>query len=154
MAAHPRMTQEDHLLPPPDELHEESIGNLVRELARDTGQLVRQEIELAKLELKQSVRTAMVDSMKLGVAFGLAIVGGLCLIIALILGLGRALGGAYWAGALITGAFLLVVGGLLTGSAVEGFRTGLKPERTVETLREDGRFAKREAKQLKDRIGG
>lgn len=154
MSAQPRVTTEDHLLPPAGETHEESIGTLLRELAGDTGRLFRQEIELAKLEMRDSVRSAVVDGMKIGVAAGLGVIGVLCLVVALILGLGTALGGAYWAGALISGAFLLLVGGLLTGSAMEGLRKGMKPERTVETLLEDGRFAKKEAKHLKERMSG
>ncbi len=154
MATQPRPTPDPQHLLPAAGTEDESLGRLVRELAGDLRDLLRQEVDLAKAELRESVRAVTVDTAKIGFAIGLALAGGLSMLVFMILGIGSLLGGAYWAGALITGGVLLLVGGLLTGSAIEDLKKRSRPKETVRTLREDGRFAKTEAKQLKDRVVG
>lgn len=125
------------------------LSDLVRDLGRDTGELVRQEIALAKMELSGAISTMLLDSVQILVALLVAGIGGIALVVAAILGIGTLLGGAYWAGALITGALLVLVGGVIAGRAVRELkRTSLKPEVTLETLRTDSRWARSEAKEL------
>jgi hypothetical protein len=52
MSAPPKRTQEVS----PDGDAQQSIGNLLGELSRDMSQLVRQEVQLAKAELRQDVK--------------------------------------------------------------------------------------------------
>ncbi len=145
----------DHLLPATTSDDERSLAALFKELASDTGELVRHEIELAKLELKETAVGMATDSVKIVAALGMVILGGLAAVVALILGIGVLLGGSYWGGAAITAGLLLLTGGLLTGSALEGMKSrSVKPKATAETLKEDARFAKREVKALKQRITG
>lgn len=91
---------------------DQSIGDLVSVAARDISQLVRYELDLAKLELKS-------DAKRLGVGAGLAVVAlfAACLVLILLcfaLAYGiDALGmpGGLWASFLVTaGACVLIIG--------------------------------------------
>ena len=123
--------------------------DLFRQLADDTNHLVRQEINLAKLEMKQTGEALARDGMKIGIAVALGLVGALALGAFLIIALGALLGN-YWLSALLVGVLFLVVSGLLARAAVSHFKEqSLKPEETIETLREDTAWAKREARDFK-----
>lgn len=124
---------------------ERSLGELFGDLAQDTSTLVRQEIQLAKSELTQSVA-------QVGKNIGMLVVGGvlvlastLALIATLILGLG-ALGLPSWLAALIVTLVFLGVGLALVARG----RTALKnadllPRQTIETLKEDQEWIKEQA---------
>lgn len=131
---------------------EPGIGDLVRSLAEDVGTLVRQEIQLAKLEVGRTARRVAADGAWMATGVAIAAVGGICLVLALALGLGSLLG-SYWLGTLITGGLLLVVGG---GFVLKGLldlrRRSLKPDRTRASLREDARWAREEARDFKEGI--
>lgn len=125
------------------------LGDLFKQLARETGDLVRHEIRLAKLEMTEATTTIVSDFVQVIIALAIAGVGALALVVAMILAIGALLDGAYWAGALITGGFLVLTGGLLALRALKELRdTPLKPEATAETLREDTQWAKEEVREL------
>src|SRR5690606_19862738 len=98
---------------------EAPLGDLVRDLGQEGVELVRQEINLAKLEIKEA--TSRIASGAIGAAVwsGLAFIGGLALTACLILLIGMALDGAYWAGALIVGGVFVLLGGLLAWSSIK-----------------------------------
>lgn len=149
MATEPRIRSPDHLLPASAE--SQGLMTLIREVATDAGDLVRQEVALAKLELKSALVGITLDGVKLIVALQLAAIGGLCLIVFMILGIGVLLDGAYWAGALITGVILLVAGGLLTLNALSDVKKR-KPDQTVATLKESQQAAQEHAKDIKEHV--
>lgn len=128
------------------------LGDLFRSLANDLGTLVRQEIDLAKMELTHTAKRLAIDSAWIGVGAATAAVGALCLVLALALGLGALLG-SYWLGTLITGLFLVLLG---AGFAFKGARDlrkqSLAPKQTTASLREDARWAQEEARELKHRL--
>lgn len=119
----------------------ESFGELLSQLANNSAALVRDEIDLVKQEMREKV-----SSFKTGVvtvALGAAVVyfGLLALVAAAIIGLSY-LVGAGWA-ALIVGALLAIVGGIIAMSGIGKLkRTSLKPEQTIETLEEDKEWLK------------
>ena len=126
-----------------------SLGELVKQLSADTGQLVRQEVALAKTELREAGATLARDGAKIGMAVGLALAGLLALTAFLIVALGDALDN-YWLSALIVGAVFLGVGAVLAKSAVNDVkRRGVMPQETVATLREDAAWAKQESREFK-----
>jgi uncharacterized membrane protein YqjE len=128
---------------------EPPLGELFRRLTADTGELVRQEVALARAEMRQAGETLARDGAKIGIALGLALTGVLALTAFLIVALGDLLGN-YWLAALIVGVVLLAVGVLLTRNAVNDVkRRGLTPDQTVGTLREDAAWAKQEARDVK-----
>jgi F0F1-type ATP synthase assembly protein I len=120
---------------------ERSLPELLSELTGDMTQLFRDEVELAKEELKQEGRKAG----KAGAAFGGAAVVGLLFGVALVMTLGYMLDALLptdrWLGFLIV---TLVLGAV---AAVLGMR-GKKqvdtidptPEQTIETLKEDAQW--------------
>lgn len=127
----------------------QSLAGLVRDLAQDTTLLVRQELQLAKLEIASTMRGMVRDTIYIGVALGLAAIGGLALVVAMILGIGALLG-AYWAGALITGLLFLAIGGVLARRALTDFQNlDMKPTATLESLRQDKELAAGKAQRLK-----
>lgn len=128
----------------------EGITDLLRELATESASLVRQEVGLARLEMKETATAFAKDAVRLGIAAGLAMAGGLALTAFLILVVGNLLNGAYWAGALIIGALLLLIGGLMARSAVADMKKiDVKPEETIESLGEDRRWLQREARDFR-----
>jgi uncharacterized membrane protein YqjE len=126
------------------------IGDLLRRLGDDASALVRNEIGLAKLEMRQAVQALMRDSAKLGVALTLACIGALALTAALVIGLAHLLGERYGFAALIVGVVFLVVGAMLARGGVKGLGGGaLKPAATMTTLAESRDWAADELRQLK-----
>ena len=118
----------------PDDVEETSVGELIGNISNDLSQLFRQEVELAKAELKQEATKAGKASGMLGAA-GLA---GYLVVMLLTFALVAALSNVMDAGwaALIVAAVLYVNG-----------RKKLKtvdpvPRRTAETLKEDARWLK------------
>ena len=76
------------------------IPDLIRRLTDDSKRLALDEVRLAKLELKDNIRTAAKGAIWLGVAFGAGIVALVAATIFLSALLGRLLGN-YWAGTLV-----------------------------------------------------
>lgn len=129
---------------------EPSIGELFKQVTTDTSELVRQEVALAKVEMRQALATLARDGARVGIGLGLALMGGLALTAFLIAGLGRLLDDRYWLAALIIGAVFLLVGSVLARNALGDIkRRGVTPEQTAESLRQDAAWAKREAREVK-----
>lgn len=128
---------------------EPSLGDLFRRLTSDTSELVRQEIELAKTELRDTGSMLARDGQRLGIAAGLALTGALALTAFLIILLGDVLDN-YWLSALIVGVVFLGIGVVLARNAIADVkRHGLAPKETVGTLKEDAAWAKQEVRQVK-----
>jgi hypothetical protein len=129
---------------------EPSIGDLFKQLSTDTGELVRQEVALAKAEMRQAGATLARDGAKVGIALGLALAGFLSVTAFLVAGLGRLLGGHIWLSALIVGVVFLAVGAVLAKNALADIkRRGLVPAQTAASLRDDAAWAKSEAREVK-----
>jgi hypothetical protein len=112
-----------------------SIGELIGEVSRDLSTLMRQELELAKAEIKTEVsKTGKAAGMLGGAGFAGYMVT-LFLSIALWWGLENVMD-AGWA-ALIVAAVWAVIGGVLYATGRKTMRTvNPKPERTVDTVQE------------------
>ncbi len=129
---------------------EASLGDLLSRLTSDTTALVQQEVALAKAELKQTGIRLGKDAAKIGVAVALAFVGGLALTAFLIIALGKVLGGSYWLSALLVGVVAFGVGYAMVKSAIKDIGDrGITPQQTVDSLRENQQWAKREGRDLK-----
>ncbi|MGH7465719.1 MAG: phage holin family protein, partial [Longimicrobiales bacterium] len=129
----------------------------------DASQFVHDELELAKLELRE-VATALSsdvreagqtlgkDIARVGMALSLALMAGLALTAGAVLGIGRLLGGEYWAGGLITGVVLLIGAAMAGKSAASDAKESraLRLENTRETIKRDSRILASEARETKD----
>jgi hypothetical protein len=123
---------------------------LMRSLADDMVTLVRQEIDLVKLEVARTARRLAANGAWIATGAAIAAVGALCLVLAMALGLGALLG-SYWLGTLITGLFLVLVGGGFLMKGVRDLRRQeLAPKQAAASLREDARWAKEEAREFKE----
>jgi uncharacterized membrane protein YqjE len=90
---------------------DQSIGDLVSVAARDISQLVRYELDLAKLELKADAKRVGIGAALLGIALFAACLVLMLLCFAFAYGL-NALGIWLWASFLIVaGACVLIIGG-------------------------------------------
>ena len=125
---------------------ERSLGELFGDLARDTGTLVRQEVQLAQTELTQKAARVARDAGVLAVGGLVAYAGFLALLAAVVLGLVAA-GLEPWLAALLVGAVVAVVGAVLVQRGLGALkREELAPRQTVETLKEDAQWAKDQVK--------
>jgi len=128
------------------DLHDESIGDLLKRLSQETSTLVRQELELAKAEATEKGKQAGKGAGMLGGAgiAGLLALGTLTAMVVLLLNHAM----TDWLAALI----VTVVWGAVAGVLALRGRDQLKeaapmvPEQTVETVKEDVRWAKTQTK--------
>lgn len=128
---------------------EPALGDLFRQLAQDSATLVRQEMNLAKAELKSNVKSVARDAAMVAVGGILALVGVVVLIAFLVVAVGDALDN-YWLGALVVGVLFLLVGGLLAMSSLKKLKhEEVAPTRTLETLKEDKQWLQSEIKQAR-----
>lgn len=122
---------------------EASVGTLVSSIVGDVQTLARQEIALAREEIKEELNTAKSAAIKLGIAAGVLAVGGLFLLVALALGISALFNWPAWAGFAIVGLVFAIVGGVLV---VQGQKDAKEikpvPEKTVETMKENVEWIK------------
>jgi uncharacterized membrane protein YqjE len=132
----------------------ESLKELVKQLAEDGSQLLRQEVDLAKMEMKETVSSYAQDGARIGTALMLALLGGFSLTAFLIIALGHlVLSDNYWLSSLIVAVlFLAIGGGMIKAALGDMHKRTLKPENSAATLKADSRWAKREAQELKRTI--
>ena len=110
------------------------ITELVGQLAADSKRLVRDEIMLGKLEVKESVRTGARGVLWLSMAFGIAVIALVALTITLVSLIGRLADGHYWVGALVTGVIEVGLGVFLIVRGVSRFG---EPSYTLGESREE-----------------
>jgi Putative Actinobacterial Holin-X, holin superfamily III len=123
-----------------------SLGELFSDLARETGTLVRQEVELAKTEMTQKATRVGKDIGFLVAGGAVAYAGFLGILAAIAIGLGQ-LGVPWWLAALLVGVVVAAVGAFLVQRGLSALRReSLAPERTVTTIKEDVEWVKAQAK--------
>ena len=119
-----------------------TIGELFGELTRETGTLIRQQMELARLELSQRVSRLGKGLTRVVIGGALA-TGGLLAIVAGIVLAVTALGVPAWVSALVVGAALALVGYLVAQQAIAAMsREDLRPQATLDTLKENAEWIK------------
>jgi tetrahydromethanopterin S-methyltransferase subunit G len=119
-----------------------SLGELFADLARETSTLVRQEVELAKTEMTQKAAKVGRDIGFLVAGGAVAYAGFLAILAAIAIGLGQ-LGVPWWLAALLVGAVVAGIGGVLVLRGLRALkRESLAPERTIATIKEDVEWAK------------
>ena len=111
---------------------ETGIPDLIRRLTDDSKRLVTDEVQLAKLEAKESLHRASRGAIWLGVAFGVAVIMIVALTVFIATLIGRIANGHMWVGALVTGVIEL---GLGFWMLKHGLATYTKPSYTLEQTR-------------------
>jgi uncharacterized membrane protein YqjE len=139
----------DSPLPPGAAAAEPSIGDLFRQLAQDSTTLIRQEVALAKTEMRENVKSAARDMTMIAVGGVIALIGVLVLTAFLVVLLGSLLLN-YWLAALIVGVLYVAIGGGLAYSNLNRLRSSeLKPEHTIDSLKEDKQWIQQEIRDAK-----
>ena len=125
---------------------ERSVGELVQALSAQTSALVRQEMRLAQSELQQKGKRIGIGAGMFGGAGLVALYGVGALIAAAIIGIGTLL--EPWIAALIVGAVLLAVAGILalTGKKQVDRGTPPLPEQAIDSAKRDVDEVKARAK--------
>ncbi len=118
-----------------------SLGELFAELAQETTTLVRQEVNLATTELTQKASRAGKHVGVLAAGGAVAYAGLLAILAGVIVLLNNVM--PLWLSALLVGVVVAVVGYLLVRRALDALkREDFTPRETIETLKEDQRWAK------------
>jgi hypothetical protein len=115
---------------------ERSLGELFAELSRETGVLIRKEVELATAEITAQARVASAHVGLVAAGGALAHAGLLVLLAAVVIGLAQ-LGVTPWLSAAIVAALTMAIGYVLVNTGLTRLkRTSITPKQTIETLKE------------------
>ncbi|MBF6167220.1 phage holin family protein [Streptomyces gardneri] len=114
-----------------------SVAELVEDATAQLSRLIRDELQLARVEMRQKGKQFGRGAGLAGVAALLGLYGGAALVAAAVLGLTELLPG--WASALIVAGALLVVAAILGLSGKKSVETATPPipQEAVEGVRED-----------------
>jgi uncharacterized membrane protein YqjE len=117
------------------------VSDVLQDIAANIQQIIRSEVVLAKVEVKETAQKASKPAAVLVAGTLLGLYGLGFLLLAAVYGLSLVM--APWLAALVVGAVLATVGGILVAKS----RTALKqikpvPTKTVQTVRENVQWAK------------
>ena len=118
-----------------------SLGELFSELAQETTTLVRHEVNLAKIEMSEKASRAGKHVGFLAAGGAVAYAGLLAILAGVIFLLDAVM--PVWLAALLVGVVVAVVGYFLVRRGLDALkREDFVPRETMETLKEDQRWAK------------
>ncbi|GAA2847280.1 hypothetical protein Acy02nite_03450 [Actinoplanes cyaneus] len=124
-----------------EQVEQTSIGELIGNISDDLSQLFRQEVELAKAEIKQEAAKAGKAAGMLGGAGFAGYLAVVLLSFAAVFGLDAVMP-AGWA-ALIVAAIWGIIGAVLYANGKKRLKTvDPMPRRTVDTIKEDAQWLK------------
>jgi hypothetical protein len=125
---------------------ERTLGELFAELSRETGVLIRKEVELARAEMSQKVARAARDMAWIAVGALLVYGGVLVLLAAAVTGLaGPAI--SWGLASLIVAVAVIVLGYVLAQKGMAALRrTDMSPRQTIESLKENAEWAKQQTR--------
>jgi hypothetical protein len=114
----------------------ESITTLLRRLTDELLTLFRQEMALATAEVSRTVAGYLTGITSIAIGGAVLYAGFLALIAAAVLGLAHVV--SDWLAALIVGGVIALIGGGLLLAGMKKLKAeDLKPERTINSVRED-----------------
>jgi hypothetical protein len=121
-----------------------SLGELIRELSAETGDLLHQEIALAKAEMAEKASFLGARAGQVALGAGLALLGAFALLAAVTIGLAMVFDAfmatelAAWLAPLVVGAALAWTGYATIRKALDEIRgEGMAPRLTTHTLQEN-----------------
>ncbi|HTA67469.1 MAG TPA: phage holin family protein [Bryobacteraceae bacterium] len=122
-----------------------SFSELLHDIIRNVQEIVRSEVRLAKIEIREEAAKTRASLVLLGAG---ALTGFFAILfLLLMIASALALVMANWAAALVVGAALAVAAGVMLMGGVKSFqRIHPTPQRTVETIKENIEWAKQQTK--------
>ena len=125
----------------PEVVTHESIGGLIRGILMDLRTLIREEIALARVELREQAGRARAAALSFGLAAAALAFGSTFLLIAVAIAIADLLNWPVWSGFLIVAVVLSLVGLVTLSSGRRQLRTfHAVPEETVSTLKENSEW--------------
>jgi hypothetical protein len=124
---------------------DKSVGQLLSVITADLQTLFRQEVELAKAEVREEATKA---GKAAGMYGGAGFAGYMVLLflsLAAVLGLSNVMDGG-WAALIVTAVWAVVAAVLYQRGRTEMRTVSPKPERTVETMKENAEWARHPTK--------
>lgn len=116
---------------------EQPLSELISNLTEDTSRLFRQEVALARAEIKQEASVAMVGIAMMAIAGALSVVALILLSLAAAEGLQRWLDiDIAWCYFIVAAVWLIVAGVLFSKGRKKLAEVNPKPERTVESIKD------------------
>jgi len=125
------------------------MKDMVKDLIGQAQRLMREELHLAKIEIRDEAKKAGEGAAFAGAGGVVLHAGFLVLCAFLVLALGQAV--AMWLSALIVGVVLVAAGALVSKTGVDRLKKVRKPEQTIETLKEDKQWARETIRDVKSR---
>jgi hypothetical protein len=127
-----------------DSKDERSLGELLAELSRETGQLVRKEVELATTEMMGKAKQAAIGAGIAAAGGALVHAGLLVLLAAIVIGLAQ-IGVTPWLSALLVAILTMLVGYVFVNKGLARVRrTSVIPTQAIETLKETATWTTRQ----------
>jgi hypothetical protein len=125
----------------PEVVRHETIGGLIRGILTDLKTLIREEIALARVEMREQAGRARGAALSFGLAAGALLFGVAFLLIAAATAIAELLDWPVWAGFLVIAGLLSVVGFVSLSSGRRQLRTfHAVPQETVTTLKENSEW--------------
>ena len=119
----------------------ESLCGLLRGILMDLRTLIREEIALARVEIREQAGRARAAALSFGIAAAALAFGGVFLLIALATAIADLLNWPVWAGFLIVAMLLSVIGMVtLTSGRKQLQSVHAVPEETLSTLKENSEW--------------
>ncbi len=127
----------------------ESLGTIITGIVQDLQEVVRGEVQLAKTEIKEDVSSLGKSVAAIAAGAFLALVGFMFVMLGVTYLLNKAM--QMWIAAGLVGVVLLIIGII---AAMVGKNqmsaANLKPEKTIDSLKEDQEWASRQIKSVKE----
>lgn len=123
------------------DISDRSVGELIGELTSDLSTLMRQEVALAKAEVTESATKAGKGA---GMLAGSGVAAHLGLVFASVTvmwALGKVMD-LVWAALIVTVLWFVVAGVLAVSGRAQLKQVSVKPEKTIETLKEDAQWVR------------
>lgn len=134
-----------------------SLGDLIRDLADKSGRLVREEVALAKAEMREKADQFMQSAKKMVIGGAMLLAALLVLLMAINRGLTALLVQfmsaeiAIWLSPLILAVVLGMIGMSMVKSATSSFKEeGMTPTKSIESVREEKDWVKQTAKEARN----
>ena len=125
----------------PEIVRTETIGGLIRGILNDLRTLVKEEIALARVELRDQAVRGRAAAMSFGIAAGALLFGVAFLLIAAATAIAELAGWPLWSGFLIVAVVLSIVGFIALSSGRKQLRAfHAVPQETVTTIKENSEW--------------
>jgi len=120
-----------------------SLASLIGGIINDAKDLLLHEVVMAKLEMQNELRKTKAAAISFAIGAGIAVVGGLLLLLMLVHLLGAFTAIPLWGCYGIIGGGLLIVGLIVLSTSKQTVETiDAVPQQTIETLKENAQWIK------------